>query len=372
MGKFEFTLATADDDAELREVLSSTPMMGQISVSFAREPNFFDATPVDGKLVQIVVGRDVEQGRIVGMGSRTAGPRYVNDQRTSVGYLGGLRLRPQYRGQGGLIARGYLLLRQLHADQVAPYYLTTIASDNVIALKTIAAGRAGLPTYHPLGDYITISLNPAAASRIDRGSSQILTRLATIDDREQIITFLNTHGPRRQFFPAYHTADLFEEKGWLQGLQPHDVMLAFRDDQLVGTWGAWDQSRFKQMVIHSYDRWLTLARPAYNVIAEVRKRATLPSPGSVLAARYGAILVVAENDAEICRRLIGAMSRELLERRDRLVFLGMHAGDPLLSIPRTVGGREYVTRLYLVFWPDQVPDLAELTQRVPYLELGCL
>jgi hypothetical protein len=372
MGKFAFTLATADDDAELREVLSSTPMIGQISVSFAREPNFFAATPVDGKLVQIVVGRDVEQGRIVGMGSRTAGPRYVNERCTSVGYLGGLRLLPEYRGRGGLIARGYRLLRRLHADQAAPYYLTTIAADNVIALQTIAAGRAGLPTYHPLGDYVTISLNPAAASRVDRGSSRISTRLATIDDREQIITFLNTHGSRRQFFPAYDAADLFQEQGWLQGLYSHDVMLAFRDDELVGTWGAWDQRPFKQTIIHSYDRWLTLARPAYNLIAGMRKRAILPFPGSVLAARYGAILVIAKDDAEICRSLIGAMSRELLLRGGRLVFLGMHASDPLLWIARTVGGREYVTRLYLVFWPDQPPDLAELTQRIPYLELGCL
>ncbi|BBO32240.1 hypothetical protein [Lacipirellula parvula] len=373
MGKFEFTLATADDDAELREVLSSTPMTGQISISFAREPNFFAATPVDGKLVQIVVGRDVEQGRIVGMGSRTAGPRYVNQQPTNVGYLGGLRLLAEYRGQGALIARGYRFLRQLHADRAAPYYLTTIAADNVVALKTITSGRAGLPTYHSLGDYVTTSLNPAATSRIDQDSStRISTRLATIDDREQIITFLNAHGPRRQFFPAYAAADLFSEQGWLQGLSPGDVMLAFRDDQLVGVWGAWDQSRFKQTIIHSYSRWLALTRPAYNVVANMRKRATLPAPGSILAARYGAILVVAENDAEICRRLIGAMSRELLQRGDRLVFLGLHAADPLLPIARTIGGREYVTQLYLVFWPDQPPDLAELTQRVPYLELGCL
>jgi hypothetical protein len=372
MGKFEFTLATADDEAELREVLSSTPMNGQISISFAREPDFFAATPVDGKLVQIVVGRDVEQGCIVGMGSRTAGPRYVNEQLNTVGYLGGLRLLPQYRGQGGLIARGYRFLRRLHSDQAVPYYLTTIASDNAVALQTIAVGRAGLPTYHPLGDYVTISLNPAAASRIDRNSSRISTRLATIDDREQIIAFLNARGPRRQFFPAYEAADLFQEQGWLQGLQPHDVMLAFRGDQLVGTWGAWDQRPFKQTIIHSYDKWLTLARPAYNVVAELRNRAALPTPGSVVTARYGAMLVVAEDDAEVCRRLMGAMSRELLHRGDRLVFLGMHASDPLLSIARAVGGREYVTHLYLVFWPDQPPDLDGLTQRIPYLELGCL
>lgn len=372
MRRFEFTLATADDEAELREVLSSTPMEGRISISFAREPSFFAAAPVDGKLVQIVVGRDLEQGRIVGMGSRTAGPRYVNQQPMTVGYLGGLRVLPQYRGQGGLIARGYRFLRQLHEDQSAPYYLTTIAADNEIALQTLAAGRGNLPTYHPLGDYITISLNPVSASRIDRNLSTISTRLATIDDREQIISFLNAHGPRRQFFPAYDSSDLFWEHGWLHGLQPHDVMLAFRGDQLVGTWAAWDQRRFKQTIIRGYDRWLTLARPAYNLSATLRKRATLPAPGSVLAAHYGAILVVAEDDANICRRLIGATSRELLHRGDRLVLLGMHASDPLLPIARTVGGREYVTRLYLVFWPDQSPDLAELTQRVPYLELGCL
>src|SRR5262245_33959234 len=148
MRRYEFTLATADDEAELREVLSSTPMEGRISISFAREPNFFAAAPVDGKAVQIVVGRDAQEGCIVGMGSRTAGPRYVNQQATTVGYLGGLRVLPHYRGQGGLIARGYRFLRQLHEDELVPYYLTTIAADNEIALQTLAAGRGGLPTYY--------------------------------------------------------------------------------------------------------------------------------------------------------------------------------------------------------------------------------
>ena len=46
MGRYELSLATPEDDAELRAILAATPMPGRIAVSFRREPSFFDAAVV--------------------------------------------------------------------------------------------------------------------------------------------------------------------------------------------------------------------------------------------------------------------------------------------------------------------------------------
>src|SRR5262245_46354938 len=154
MSRFHMDLATRCDDAELRRLLASTPMPGAVTVSFRREPSFFEAAAVDGEFSQTVVARDCEEACIAGFGTRSIRQRYVNGVPTAIGYLSGLRLLPQYRNQG-LLARGFRFFRQLHQDGRAQLYLTTIGADNATALDALTSGRAGLPRYHFAGVYQT-------------------------------------------------------------------------------------------------------------------------------------------------------------------------------------------------------------------------
>src|SRR5712691_4586351 len=115
MGRFRFELATQADDAELRQILATTPMAGRITVTFRREPSYFHAALVDGTFRQVVICRDSDTNRIAGFGSRSVRDMYVNGQPTPIGYLSMLRGVEQYRNTG-LVARGYHYLRHLHGD----------------------------------------------------------------------------------------------------------------------------------------------------------------------------------------------------------------------------------------------------------------
>ncbi len=373
MSRFEISLATLADDAQLRSLLAATPMEGAISIAFAREPSYFAAAAVDGATVQVGVVRDRVAGRVVGMGSRAISPRFVNGERVAVGYLSGLRLLKEFRGQAGTLARGYRFLRELHKDRLVPYYLTTIAEDNGSAVKLLSSGRAGLPIYHPWGKYHTLSI--ATACGLGNGaafSNHTVVRQARLDDRAEIIAFLHEHGPARQFFPAYGTDDLFSDMGILQGLPPEDVLLALREGEIVGTVACWNQRRFKQTVIHGYHGWLRLMRPMYNAWAAIQRRPRLPVAGSVVHARFAAIPVVRNDDLRVFQQLLESAILRSAEQGDALLLVGLHEADPFLPLVRAFAGREYVTNLYLVHWPDEVPDLDCLMRRVPYLELGCL
>src|SRR5262249_16635498 len=156
MSRFQFELAGPDADADLRHVLASTPMTGRIAVSFQREPSWFGGAVVDGFSRQVVACRDRETGRIFGFGCRSLRHLYVTGQPKVVGYLRGLRVLPEYRVRG-LVARGYAFFRRLHEDGRTPYYLTTIAEGNELALRILTSGRSGLPAYHPAGRYHTIA-----------------------------------------------------------------------------------------------------------------------------------------------------------------------------------------------------------------------
>jgi hypothetical protein len=372
MTRFTFDLATPADDAPLRELLRSTAMRGRISVAFAREPSYFGAAAVDGPNVQVGVARERPTGRVIGMGSRTVGMRYVNGERVPVGYLSGLRLLPEFRGHAAILARGYRFLRELHADRQAPYYLTTIAADNDATVRVLTSSRAGLPVYHPCGTYCTLSLATRAAPVNGNHKAVAEIRSATVKDREALLRFLHECGPARNFFPAYEASDLFTGGGLLRGLAPDDILLALREGRIIGTLGCWYQRSFKQIVVQGYDRWLGAARPLYNAWQTFRRHPTLPAIGETVTAHLAAIPVVRDNDPALFRLLLNKQLRQLAMNNHSLLLLGLHDTDPLLPIAREFSGREYVTNLYIVYWSDETPDLAELTTRVPYLELGAL
>lgn len=353
-------------------MLAASAMVGRVSLAFGREPDFFAAAAVDGEFTQVIVGRDRAEECIVGLGLRAISPRFVNGSVTPVGYLSSLRVLSEYRRRAGLVARGYRYLRELHGDRRTPFYLTTIAADNATALSAIAAGRADLPRYDSLGNYVTLAIRPARVARRTTADASVMTRLATEADRPRVVEFLKTHGPRRQFFPEVRERDLFSTGGLLQGLRPEDVVLASRGDEIVGVVGAWDQSAFKQVVVRGYSRSLALGRHVYNCAAAWRGWPTLPRPGSPINARYAAIPVVADDNGAVFGQLLGALCGELARRRQPLLLLGLHEQDPLLPLARPWAGMEYVTRLYIVSWPDVPRPGDDVCRRVPYLELGCL
>lgn len=346
-------------------------MSGDIQLAFARQPSYFAATAIDGHYVQVVTARDKRTGRIVGMGSRSVFQAYVNGTSTDVGYLSGLRLLPEYRSRAGLVARGFRMFRELHADLRVAYYLTTIAADNHAALSVLTSQRAGLPIYHPWGQYHTLTF-AARTGTAPTTTSGVSLRFATSDDADAIAKFLQEQGPRRQFFPVLGEQEFAGHPPRLKGLDSKSILLAWTDRQLVGTLGIWNQSAFKQALVTAYSRRLSLVRPLYNAMAGLRGKPGLPPAGQPMNVRYAAVPVVRPDYSSVASDLVRRAAASLRQSQADLLLLGLHERDPLLPQLRLLSGREYVTLMYLVYWPDETPDIDQLATRVPYLELGCL
>ena len=369
MSRFEFNLATQEDDQALRELLASVPMRGDVELAFAREPSYFNASGVDGEFVQVVAARDRNTKQIIGMGSRAISSCYINGQVVRIGYLSALRLLPEYRGKAALLARGYRYFRDLHEDQRASFYLTTIAADNQPAIKLLTSQRKGLPIYYPLGRYHTLTISSHLRQN---HTNEIDIRKAKADDGTLIAKFLHEEGPKRQFFPAYGRNEFFEAPRRLIGLTHDSVLLAEIDGQLVGTIGLWDQSKFKQNVVCGYSKRLELGRPFYNGYAALMGKPRLPKVGESLDMQYAAVPLVANNNPTIAKSLLSSACNTLRSQGGEFLAIGLHERDSLLPIFRRYSGREYVTLVYLVYWPDECPEIEKINNRVPYLELGCL
>jgi hypothetical protein len=371
MSRFQFELATAADDAELRHILAATPMPGRISVSFRREPSWFAAASVDGYFRQVVACRDLDRGRLIGFGCRSLRRLYVNGVPSDVGYLSSLRVLPEYRNIG-LIARGYAFFRKLHEDGRTPFYLTTIAEGNDTALKVLTAGRAGLPRYHPAGKYCAVAL--ALPRRVPRSSVPpgITLRPASASDLPAMFDFLATVGPRRQFFPCCERDDFFSSEGMLRGLELNRMVLAEKNGRLRGMLGGWDQHGYRQSVIHGYSGWVGRLRPLYNAWAWLRGRPGLPSPGEPLRYLTAALPIVDEDDPAVFVALLGELRRQHAGGPWSHVLVGLHERDPLLPVARCLETACYTTLLYLAAWQDGDTARLALDGRPPYLEAGTL
>ncbi len=370
MSRYRFELATRDDDAGLRRVLAATPMEGHISLRLLREPGFWDAAVVHGPFHQTVVARDTQSGQIVGLGMRSVREMFLNGAPTPIGYLGTLRLLPEYRRRG-LLARGYALFRELHTDGRTPLYITTIAEGNQAVIRTLTSGKAGLPHYHFAGRYLTLAI---AAGRSNRPANPrgIEIQAATVESIPAVIDFLHREGRRRQFFPCFSASDFFHEDGTFRNLEPDDLLLAMRGGELVGVLGTWNQTLFKQAVICGYSNRIRWTRPWYNAWAALSRRPPLPRAGSELPSAVAAVPVVTGNDAHVWQMLIGAAARRVKKVQQGYLLVGLHERDPLLAYMQPRAVASYATRVYYVCWPDGEQLRATLDERPPYLELGTL
>ena len=127
--RYIFDIAQPKDDSQLRACMAGNHMGEGISVSFRREPSYFDACSVQGDTSQIIKCTDSESDRIVGIGSRFVSNAFINGKIQKTGYLADLRCEKEAR-KGLLLARGYQYLQKLHQQAPVDFYYTLILSNN--------------------------------------------------------------------------------------------------------------------------------------------------------------------------------------------------------------------------------------------------
>jgi hypothetical protein len=359
---FEIGLANEFDDDQLRGLLRRSPIPGSISVTFEREPSFFDSCRVRGDFFQVGVGRDRRTGNVIGLGTRSVSPAFVNGRPMPLGYLADLRLDEQYRG-GTLIARGYRFLRHLHEDHRARLYTTMIFSGNHAALTTIASGRAGLPQYHDMGLVHSPGINIRrtkppinAGGDVLRGSEELLP---------EIVECLNRNNSRRQFAPI-HTVAMFKSQ-W-RDFRVTDFYVAVRGSRVIGVLGCWDQSSLKQTRVAGYGPGLRCLVPLANMLRPITGATLFPKRGQEVSYFYISFIAVDEDNVQIFRALLRGAYNHAVGSRYQYAILALHQRDSLLPALREYSLTPFSGRLFCVTFADGEGVYRSLDGRVPYLE----
>ncbi len=359
------SIAGPDDDASIRGLLRREPLPGRIAISYQREPAFSIGCDATGENATVLVAREENAGTVVGVACRSEREVYVNSTPVRLGYLGQLRIDRRYRGRW-LVSRGYSHLKRLHDRHPLPGYLAAVMPDNHEALGVLVEkSRKFFPSFRCIADYCTLALHTTHAGFPPGIAS------ATPADIPEVIRFLRAEGPRRQFFPVW-TEDRLRALVTRLGLRIEDLQIARRMGAITGVMGLWDQSAYKQNVVHSYSGWMRLARPLYNASAPWLRKPRLPKPGEKIRNGYAAFTCVAQDDAAVFNDLLIATLGRAAARGLDYLLLGLDSRDPLLGVAHEHPHILYQSRLYFAEWPEGGHLDAPFDRRPSYVEIATL
>lgn len=360
-------LAKATDDAALRRLLAANAVPGRITITYEREPNYFLGCNTMGARYQVLVARHSEAD-VIAVACRTQRSLFVNGVATNIGYLGQLRVDERFRGRW-LVSQGFQALRQLHDADPAPAYLLSVIEQNREAFGVlIERRRKHFPSFFALGRLFTLAL---PVHRPKPTTTTLELAHGSLETLPEISAFLQQHGRTRQFFPAY-TLDDFSDGETTRDFQPEDFVLAYRNGQLAGIIGLWDQARYKQTVVRGYAGWLRTMRPFYNAVAKLSGRPLLPALGQEIRYAYASFVCVADDDAEVFDTLLRQTLALAAARGQSYLMIGLTECDPLLPIAQRHPHIAYPSRVFLAAWENGKEFYERLDGRAPYLEIATL
>jgi hypothetical protein len=371
--RIEFSVANPGDDAEIRALLAANPMPGRIEVTFEREPDYFLGSGVSGSRGVTMKGVDAATGRIAGLIQISASDRFVNGRVTGVGYIGGARVDKRYRG-ALMPLRALPAIRSLAEEGWPTLWTTAIVDSNPVAEGVfVHRARPSFPRFELVSEFRTLGLHTPSvprgrrSSRVDNGVS---IGTAETEKSKSITKFLRSYGQGKEFYPCYVESDFLEGKRF-PGLGKQDILVARKDDGIVGVCAVWDQSCFKRIVVHGYTGSLSVLRPLINLVGPITGMKRLPTPGNVIPSATLTAVAVKNDDTAVWNLLLdAAVDRARVMGQDYLLA-GFSVRSSLL---REAGRRRHIlykSRMYAFGFHGLKPN-AFNRKAEPYMEIAAL
>jgi hypothetical protein len=366
--RFRLFKATPSDSERLKVLYAEKSLEGNIQINLDRSPDFFKALQVEGFENGVYAVEDQEQGPLAGVGIRNLRKCYINGKVHVMGYLSGLRVAESHR-KSRAMAMIFSQLRKLYVQNECPGYLCSVFNSNKNALRLLTSGKGGLPTTKVIGQYHTYAFRPRRINR--KKSSDFNIQNATMNDVPTLVQFLNEEGRNRQFFPCYSQKDFEENSGILQDLKVSDIQLAYRNNELIGCCGLWNQTRFRRWKVEGYSRELKIFRPLVNVFLAICGFPQLPPEHQSFQYRLLSLVCIKNNDKKVFRELLNSVMNQEVSHREILISAGFFDHDPLIPvIPRF--RFTFKSTIFIGYWKETSTFISEMDQCIPYLEAGSL
>ena len=365
-----FELATPETEDRFRQLLRDNPLAGNIHVSLTREPDAFHAASISGDVKELLLAYRKEPRDLIGGFGRFELDAYVNGEAQRIGYIGELRIQGGLKQRRTALLEGYRALRRLHESGNAPYYITTVISDNRSTRRLLEAGLGDMPAYQPLEEIVTLTIptRKAARLRVARMSAE----QSASADLDAIAERLRDSGREHQFHPVWKAGTL-RSGNRCRGISSFDFCVIRDANGIRALACLWDQRKFKQALVSGYSKPLGRARPFFNLVAPMLRQPRLPPPGSQIQSAFLSHLSVDPGDDAAFLALVRHAAQQAAVRGIDYLMLGLAKRNPLCRIiERRLSCHRYASMLYLVYWQDGGEHARQLDERIPHPEMAIL
>jgi len=354
-------LASQEDDAALRKLVSEVPMEGEVGLTFQRDPSFFQAESIGNRWLEVMLLE--ENGIALGSGTR-AGRRFLFEgKEVELGYVGMLRLAQAVRNSISLV-RGYRFLSWLHehSKHQVPYYLTTILSENHTARKLLESGRAGIPSYLPVTEYATYVVGRVPKRwRFPSAEVQVSS---DVSDLETVLALSREWSKSFSLAPVYSMEDL----SWLDTVRWEVLRVSHGDASASAI--LCDMTDLRQTIINGYPLSMRIL-PHINGIMGRLGYPHVPHVGEKLKTVYPCALSLRGDEEKASALLVSAI-RGMSKFREAFVAIGF---DKRLGWSKALSkGSISITdsMVYRVSWEHGLPSLPDLGAEPLHLDVGTL
>ena len=335
MNRTEFTLATPADDREIRGLLRTVPMQGTLQIGFSREPSYFSCRAPAGIEEHTLLARF--DGRLVSVGAWSVREAWWRGEAAHIGYLHGLRMASGTQGSMRVLREGYAeLARRISATDAAGWF-TSVDAENTRARRIFESRSNGLPRYRRMAEYLT-RVTPVSR----RGAVKIASRAET---HEELMGFLQREASRHDLSLTWD-ATRWQALG-KSGSTIDDITVVRRGGRIVAAAGVWDQSSWKQVIVHAYPRSLRWMRPVIGAGAACLGMPGLPREGERLPLACVFPFAVADGHDGVMPELWRGVESQARAKGISWLALGLEASDSVWQGWHRMGV-SYRTVLYSV------------------------
>lgn len=386
--RFRFEHARPQDGVELEAILEEQSFDGRIGIVYTRRPDAFASFQQEGDPVDVLVCRDAQEGCIAMLGVCAIRSLYVNGIPRQIGYLFGLRARPEYVRATTVLHRGYDLMRKLQAasGRLPFFSVTSILEENFYAQRLLEKKRPFMPSYDFLCPYTVFAFGPAGPRRgrvrTARGVQRRI-RIASEADLPRLVSFLAAYGEGHQFFPVLRQE--WFGKPPFSSLRPENFLIWEEGGTLLAAGALWDQRAYRQYLVTGYRGLLRLMRPL-SFLLSPWGLPPLPRRGAELQYLMLGLLAVRGDEPGLFDDFLDELLVEFRMRgreTDRgadkraceapVLVAGVAAGHPLEPVLAARRHISYRSRIYTVAWPEQTEAVSTIRRDLPlHLECGLL
>lgn len=358
--KYIYEFAAEKDGEEITALLEQTPFDGDIALAYARRPNAYASIMKDGEKNAIVIARNIQTRKIVGVGVCIINKMLVSGESANVAYLCGLRVNDDVNVN---IIKSYQLLEEFCRENNVKYTYTTILSDNLYATNMLTKKRKTMPLYVKHSEYIVNFFRNNL-----KCNSNYECCPAREADFEKLYKFLQKESQNKIFFPDVTEQSL--KNGFWDLTYKDFYLLKDKNGEILCCGILWKQWDYKQVIVKKYSSKYKFLKLLASPILSVLKYPKPPKENEVIKYPTLSFVLSKDNNPDYMENFIRQISHHIPDECEFFVYAAT-VNSPEVQKVFKISPVHYKSFVYLVDW-NKTNEYNDLLNKNIYIECGLL